>query len=132
MSEQIDIDRLERLAQRMDALARIPGTKITFGLDALLGLVPGVGDVLALAPSVYIFRQGSKAGVSSHTKGRMIANIAIDTAIGSIPIVGDIFDIGYKSKIRNVALIREHLERTGSAIPRADDPPALSKDNDPR
>jgi len=107
----VDIAHLERLATRMDSLVRIPGTKITFGLDALLGLIPGVGDVLALAPSVYIYRAGHRAGVPYHTKGRMIANIAIDTAIGSIPLIGDVFDIGYKSKQRNVALIRHHLEQ---------------------
>ena len=124
----VDIDRLERLAVRMDSLVRVPGTQITFGLDALLGLVPGVGDALALAPSVFIYRQGHLAGVSSNTKGRMLANIGIDWLIGSIPLVGDIFDIGYKSKIRNVALIRAHMEQTGQAIPRADsDAPLLPK-----
>lgn len=125
----VDIERLERLAVQMDSLVRIPGTRIRFGLDTILGLVPGVGDALALAPSVYILREGHRAGVSGHTKGRMIANMGIDWLIGSIPLVGDLFDIGYKSKIRNVALIRDHLERTGQAVPRQpQDAPLLPDD----
>ena len=128
----IDIERLDRLARRMDSLFRIPGTRIRVGLDAILGLVPGVGDALALAPSLYIYREGHRAGVPGHTKGRMIANIAIDTLVGSIPLVGDIFDIGYKSKLRNVALIREHLERQGAALPSATDRAADTRDLPPR
>lgn len=115
---EIDIERLDRLAHRMDSLVRIPGTQITIGLDAVLGLIPGVGDVLALLPSIYIFRQGHRAGVTPYTKGRMITNIAIDAAIGSIPLVGDLFDIGFKSKIRNVALIREHLDQHSTVATR--------------
>ena len=111
MSDEIDIDRLERLAHNMDNLVPIPGTKIRLGLDAVLGFVPVVGDILSLAPSVYIYRQGHRVGVPPHTKGRMIFNIAVDTAIGSIPILGDVFDIGFKSKMKNVALIRDHLEQ---------------------
>ncbi|SLN18361.1 DUF4112 domain-containing protein [Pseudooctadecabacter jejudonensis] len=126
----IDIEQLERLATRMDALFRVPGTTIDVGLDAVLGLVPVVGDALALAPSIYIYQQGHRAGVPSTTKGRMLANIGIDWLIGSIPLVGDIFDIGYKSKLRNVALIRQHLEATGRLPPNA--APALPKDPSPR
>lgn len=126
MTDQtVDIERLERLAVQMDSLFRVPGTKIRVGLDPILGLVPGIGDALALAPSVYILQQGHKAGVPAHTKGRMVANIAIDTLIGSIPLIGDLFDIGYKSKIRNVALIREHLEKQASAMDRAPLPPQV-------
>lgn len=117
----VDIERLERLAVQMDSLVRIPGTQIRLGLDSVLGLVPGIGDLLALAPSIYIFREGHRAGVSAHTKGRMIATIAIDVAIGSIPLIGDLFDIGYKSKLRNVAMIRDHLEREGHLLPKPRD-----------
>ena len=116
---KIDIDRLERLATRMDSLFAIPGTRIRVGLDPILGLIPGIGDLLSLGPSAYILREGHRAGVSNRTKGRMVANIAIDTLLGSIPLIGDLFDIGYKSKLRNVALIREHLEAEASAIDRA-------------
>ena len=123
----IDIDRLERLAHNMDNLIPIPGTEIRVGLDAVLGFVPVVGDLLSLTPSVYIYRQGHKAGVSSHTKGRMIFNIAVDTLIGSIPLIGDIFDIGFKSKVKNVALIRAHLEAAPSATDRLPDTARLSQ-----
>jgi len=112
----IDLDKLDRLAHRMDNLFRIPGTEIRVGLDAVVGFVPVVGDVLGLAPSIYIYQQGHRAGVSPNTKGRMLFNIAVDTAIGAIPLVGDVFDIGFKSKVKNVNLIREHIER--KALPK--------------
>ncbi len=127
----IDIDTLERLAHNMDNLIPLPGTEIRVGLDAVLGFVPVVGDLLALTPSVYIYRQGHRAGVSSHTKGRMIFNIAMDTLIGSIPLVGDIFDIGFKSKVKNVALIREHLSSSASAEGRQPEHRRLPDEADP-
>ena len=127
---EIDVEALERLAHNMDNLIPIPGTDIRVGLDAVLGFVPVAGDLLSLTPSIYIYRQGHKAGVSSHTKGRMIFNIAVDTLIGSIPLVGDIFDIGFKSKVKNVALIRDHLDAGPSATGRLPDQTRLSGTTD--
>ncbi len=108
-----DLEQLERLADRMDSAFRIPGTRIRFGYDALLGLVPGVGDVAALAPAAYILKKSHGHGVPTSGLVRMAANIAIDVAIGSIPLIGDLFDVGFKANRRNVAHLRAHLERTG-------------------
>lgn len=113
--------RLEQLAQRMDSLFNIPGTRIRVGLDSILGLVPGVGDALSAAPALYIVSQAHRMGVPTGTKLRMGGNIAIDAIIGAIPLIGDIFDVGYKGNLRNVALIRRHLERAHGPLPSATD-----------
>jgi len=103
--------RLDTLATRMDSLFRVPGTRITVGLDSIIGLVPGIGDALALVPALYIIGEGHRLGVPTRTKLRMGANTALDTIIGSIPLIGDLFDVGFKGNLRNVALLRDHLDR---------------------
>lgn len=105
-----DLDRLDRFAVRMDALVRIPGTKLALGLDSLLGLVPVIGDTLALAPSLYVLLEAKRMGASSHAMGRMGFNVAVDYVIGMIPLVGDLFDFGWQANIRNARILREELE----------------------
>jgi len=105
------LDRLEALARRMDMAFRIPLTRIRIGWDAIIGLVPGIGDTLALAPAIYILNEARDMGASNAVLARMVANTGIDWLVGLVPVVGDILDIGVKSNIRNVALLREHLER---------------------
>jgi hypothetical protein len=104
-----DLDRLHRLARRMDYAFRIPLLGVRLGWDSILGLVPGVGDVLALAPAGYIIKEARRMGASAPVLGRMGANVGIDMVIGAIPLVGDLFDIGWKANTRNVALLRDHL-----------------------
>lgn len=117
MDSSAEIERLERLAHRMDSLFRIPGTGIRVGLDSLLGLIPGVGDVAALAPAGYIINEARRMGASRPLLARMAFNTGIDTLIGSIPLVGDIFDIGNKANKKNVALLRKHLDmKKGAAV----------------
>lgn len=101
--------RLDVLANRMDRAFRVPFTPIRFGWDSIVGLVPGVGDTLALAPAAYILREAHKMGASKPVLARMAGNVGIDWLVGLVPLVGDIFDVGVKSNIRNVALLREHL-----------------------
>ncbi|WP_179380815.1 DUF4112 domain-containing protein [Jannaschia marina] len=108
-----DIDarlaRLEQLADKLDSQFRVPFTEIRFGWDAILGFIPGIGDVAALAPAAYIVAEGRSLGASNATTARMLGNIGIDWLIGLVPVIGDIFDIGFKGNRRNVALLREHL-----------------------
>lgn len=106
--------RLEALAKVMDSAFKIPGTEIRMGFDALLGLVPVVGDAIAGAISSYLIWEAKRLGVSKLVLGRMAANTAIDTALGAIPIVGDMFDVAYKSNTKNVALLRRHIEKANA------------------
>jgi hypothetical protein len=113
------LERLERLARGLDSRFRIPGTGIRFGWDSIIGLVPGLGDMATLAPGAYIWLEGHRLGMPNHVKGRMAFNLGADFALGSIPVLGDLLDVGFKANLRNVALIREHLERSRGATRRA-------------
>ncbi|MFN2598995.1 MAG: DUF4112 domain-containing protein [Pyrinomonadaceae bacterium] len=98
---------LEQLSRWMDGLFRVPGTQWRFGLDALIGLVPGVGDTLTTIVSFYILAAGVRYRVPKVTLLRMGANLAIDYLVGSIPIVGDLFDAAWKANQMNVELLRK-------------------------
>ncbi|MBW4960932.1 DUF4112 domain-containing protein [Sulfitobacter sp. CW3] len=111
-----DLDRLHRLARRMDYAFRIPLLGVRLGWDSILGLVPGVGDALALAPAGYIIKEAHRMGASSTVLGRMGANVGIDLVIGAIPLIGDLFDIGWKANTRNVALLSDHLADRSVAL----------------
>jgi hypothetical protein len=103
--------RLKTLARLMDSAFRIPGTRIRFGADSALGLIPGAGDVIGLGISLFALGEAMRLGVPSRLLVRMIGNIAIDTGLGAIPVAGDIFDLLFKSNTRNLKLLLEHLER---------------------
>ncbi|MEL6451409.1 MAG: DUF4112 domain-containing protein [Pseudomonadota bacterium] len=105
------LDRLDRIARRMDRAVRLPIVGVRVGWDSLLGLIPGVGDVLTLGPAGYIVVEAHRMGAPTALKARMLGNIAIDAAIGAIPPVGDLFDIGWKANTRNVALLHRHFGR---------------------
>ena len=105
--------RLEALAQLMDGAFIIPGTNIRFGLDALIGLVPIAGDLIASLVSSYLIWEARQLGASRWVIARMIANTAVDTVFGAVPIVGDAFDVLFRANLKNLALLRRHLERRG-------------------
>lgn len=100
-------ESLEQLSRWMDGLFRIPGVGWRFGLDALVGLIPGVGDTATTVVSFYILAAGVRYRVSKITLLRMAFNIAIDYLLGSVPVIGDIFDAFWKSNRMNVELIRQ-------------------------
>lgn len=104
-----DADRLRALARLLDSSARVPGTNIRFGLDSLIGLIPGVGDVTGAALSGYIVLAAARLGVSPAVLTRMLLNLGLDTLVGTIPLLGDLFDVGFRANIRNVALLDRHL-----------------------
>lgn len=95
------------LAKLMDSAIEIPGLKIRIGLDALFGLLPGVGDIASSFVSLYIVQVANRSGVSRLTLARMTFNILCDWVIGSIPLAGDVFDIFWKANQRNVKLLLE-------------------------
>jgi nitrate reductase NapE component len=103
---------LERLAHWLDTLFQVPGLRVRFGIDALLGLLSGVGDTASALAAIYILRAAAKLGVSRAMLARMTLNILIDLLIGTIPIIGDLFDVYWKANQRNVNLVRRHLQAT--------------------
>ena len=105
--------RARVLARALDSAVGIPGTKVRFGLDPIIGLVPGLGDLAGAALSGYIVLVGIQLGASRSVVLRMLANVAIDTVVGAVPLVGDLFDAGWKSNNRNVALIERHVAAPG-------------------
>ena len=107
-----EIARLDRLADLLDSRFRLPGTGIRFGLDGLLGLVPGIGDTLVLAPSAWLVWRAWQLGVPRADIARMAANTGVDYAVGLVPILGDIFDVAFKGNRRNVAILRAALAKT--------------------
>lgn len=99
---------LETLAQWMDNRFKIPGTNIRFGLDALIGLIPGAGDLTTFGISGFMLLIMAQNGASGAVLAKMIMNVLIDTIIGAVPVIGDIFDVGFKSNTKNVKLMKEH------------------------
>jgi uncharacterized iron-regulated membrane protein len=108
---QASLARVDALARLMDSAVAIPGTSIRLGLDALIGLVPVAGDVISSAISTYIVWEARRLGVSRWTVARMLANTAVDTVIGAIPVIGDAFDVAFRGNMRNLALLRAHIAR---------------------
>ena len=105
--KQVKIDEgLDNLARYLDGLFRIPGTRWRFGLDALIGLIPNVGDTLTMFPSFYILLAGVRYGVPKITLLRMAFNIGLDYVVGMVPFIGDLFDFFWKSNQQNMDLIR--------------------------
>ena len=100
---------LRRLAHWLDDGIRIPGTRLRFGLDPLIGLVPGLGDAAGAALAGWIVIEAAWSGASAATLARMAVNVAVDALVGSIPVAGDVFDFGWKANMRNVALLERHL-----------------------
>jgi uncharacterized protein DUF4112 len=106
---QQTVERLQRLARLWDAAFRIPGTGIELGLDPLVGLVPGIGDAAGALVSAYIVLEAVRFDVPGATLLRMLANVAIDAVLGTVPVIGDIFDVAWKANLKNVALIEHHV-----------------------
>lgn len=110
---EMSVARLDALATVMDSAIRIPGTAVTIGVDALLGLLPGIGDAISASISSYLIWEAKRLGVSKFVLARMAGNVAVDTVIGAIPFAGDIFDVAYKANKKNVALLKKHVEKHG-------------------
>ncbi|MFN2564360.1 MAG: DUF4112 domain-containing protein [Gemmatimonadaceae bacterium] len=117
-SRSANVSGLRQLARLLDEAIRVPGTNIRFGLDAILGLIPGAGDVAGGILSTFIIAQAAKLGAPRSVLARMVMNVAIDSVVGAVPILGDLFDIGWKSNTRNADLLERYVARpqaTGAA-----------------
>jgi hypothetical protein len=105
------VARLDALVTLMDSAFVIPGTNIRTGLDGLIGLLPIAGDLISSMVSSYIVWEARKLGVPRWMLARMMLNVAIDTAVGSVPVVGDAFDVMFRANLKNITLLKRYLER---------------------
>jgi hypothetical protein len=99
---------MRRWARIFDSAFRIPGTEITFGIDPLLGLFPGIGDLASPIFSLFLLWHGARLRVPKVVLARMVLNVAIDAGIGAIPVLGDLFDFAWKANVWNLALLEKH------------------------
>ena len=107
--QQAMLKRVEWLARLLDARFGIPGTSWRIGWDSLVGLIPGVGDVVSMAPALYIVWQGYRLGVPRLTLLRMLGWVTLDAAVGSTPIAGDVLDVFLKANLINMGILRRHV-----------------------
>lgn len=111
--------RFRALAEVLDARFRVPGTPIRFGWDALLGLLPGVGDVAGGVAGAYGLYTGYALGAPAAVLLRMTLNLGLDLLVGTIPLLGDLFDVGWRGNLRNVALLERWLAEPGRTARRS-------------
>lgn len=100
--------RIERVTHALDELIGIPGTPVKIGLDPVVGLIPVVGDAVAGIVGAWVIGEAARFGIPRIVLARMVANLVIDLAIGAIPVLGDVYDVAFRSNSRNLALFRRH------------------------
>lgn len=110
------IRRLEKLSDLLDRSIRLPGG-YRVGLDGIIGLIPGIGDVSTFAVSAYIVNEARQLGVPKRTLVRMSWNVGVDTVFGAIPLVGDLFDFFHKANVKNIKLLLNYCDRQGLRTP---------------
>jgi hypothetical protein len=111
LSVDEELAHLDFIADLLDSRFVIPGTSIRFGLDGLIGLIPGIGDIVSALISLYLIGRASRLGLSPWIKARMLWNVVLDTTVGAVPVLGDAFDVAFKSNRRNIALVRKALQK---------------------
>ncbi|AWN34843.1 DUF4112 domain-containing protein [Methylobacterium radiodurans] len=116
-SPEASLVRLEALAHLLDSAFLIPGINRRVGVEAVIGLVPIIGDIAGMAISSYIVYEARRLGAPRWLIGRMALNVAFDGAVGVVPLAGDLFDAAFKANRRNVRLLRRWLERSGKLRP---------------
>jgi hypothetical protein len=104
-----EVEKVGRLVRWLDDLVRVPGTRFGIGLDAILGFfVPGLGDLVTGAVSLAVLTAAARRGVPRIVLARMLVNVGVDTVVGLVPVVGDVFDLLWRSNTRNLALLERH------------------------
>ena len=107
--------RVARIAYWLDGLVAIPGTQLRFGIDSLIGLIPGVGDFAGMLMGAAILGESLRAGAPNRLVARMLSNTLVDGLVGAVPLFGDLFDFAYRSNARNARLLLEHLDQHAQA-----------------
>ena len=105
-----DLERLRAIARLFDQAFAVPGTRFRFGIDALFGLVPGLGDVAGALVAIYALRVARGLRAPASIQLHMLGNVAIDALVGTIPLLGDLFDFAFKAQTRNLALLEHWLQ----------------------
>lgn len=103
--------RIDALAKLLDVAFILPGTKVRYGIDGLIGLIPIVGDLLTTAISLWIVREARALGAPKHVIARMLANVALDGAVGIVPFVGDAFDVMFRANMRNMRILKRWMDK---------------------
>ncbi|MGF1523701.1 MAG: DUF4112 domain-containing protein [Leptolyngbyaceae cyanobacterium] len=106
-----NLNRIRRLSRLMDTAFKIPGTSFKIGLDPIIGLVPGAGDLITTAISAYILILAARFRLPRSVFGQMVFNVLLEAVVGTVPLLGDAFDAFYKSNVRNLALLESHLKK---------------------
>jgi Domain of unknown function (DUF4112) len=104
------LKRMRQLTQLLDGAIVIPGTKHRIGLDPILGLIPGGGDTVSAALSGYIIIEAARMGIPRKALMQMVMNLALDTVAGSVPVLGDVFDVFSKANLRNMQIVESHVQ----------------------
>ena len=104
------LKRMRQLSQLLDGAIVIPGTKQRIGIDPILGLIPGGGDTVSAALSGYIIVEAARMGLPRKALIQMVTNLVIDTVVGSVPVVGDVFDVVSKANFRNMQIVESHVK----------------------
>jgi hypothetical protein len=104
-----ELAQVRALAKILDSAFVVPGTDFRIGLDAILGLIPGVGDLIGMAIGGYIITTAAKLGVPRAVLGRMLVNVGADAVVGSVPVVGDVLDAAWRANVKNVRLLEQAL-----------------------
>ncbi|HEY9861375.1 MAG TPA: DUF4112 domain-containing protein [Candidatus Obscuribacterales bacterium] len=112
----LTLNRIRKLSRLMDTAIRIPGIGFRIGLDPIIGLIPGAGDLVSTAFSAYIIFLAARFKLPAPVLYRMVFNSGLEAVVGSVPLIGDLFDAFYKSNIRNLALLEQHLQIVDPAL----------------
>ena len=109
-----NLQKIRKIANLLDTAIGIPGTKFRIGLDPILGLIPGGGDLITAGISAYMIYLAARFGLTKEEITKMLLNVAVETAVGSVPIAGDIFDAYFKANIRNLEILENHIAKSES------------------
>ena len=106
-----NLKKIRKIAKLLDSAIAIPGTKFRIGLDPILGLIPGGGDLITAGISAYMIYLATRFGLEKEEIGKMIANVALETVLGTVPLAGDLFDAYFKANIRNLEILEKHIAK---------------------
>ncbi|MBW4461383.1 MAG: DUF4112 domain-containing protein [Nodosilinea sp. WJT8-NPBG4] len=119
-SQLRNLNRIRRISRLMDTAFKIPVLGIKVGWDPVLGLIPGLGDLIATAVSAYVIVLAARFRLPRGILAQMVLNIGLEAVVGTVPLVGDLFDAFYKSNVRNLKLLEAHLQSESTALEEAD------------